>query len=89
LNESSKESINKSSTSVYKYTQIYKLQYELLSTLGVIAQLLKLREQELWQILTNTQMYLNARQNIALQVSAKYMCIYICIFKYLLFFKYI
>jgi len=89
LNESSKESIDKSSTSVYKYTQIYKLQYELLSTLGVIAQLLKLREQELWQILTNTQMYLNARQNIALQVSAEHICTCICIFKYLLFFKYI
>jgi hypothetical protein len=89
LNESSKESINKSSTGVYKYTQIYKLQYELLSTLGVIAQLLKLREQELWQILTNTQMYLNARQNIALQVSVKHICMCICIFEHLLFFKYI
>ncbi|XP_019889129.1 TELO2-interacting protein 1 homolog isoform X2 [Ooceraea biroi] len=67
LAESSKESIHKGATNIYKFTQIYKLQYELLSTLGVIAQLLKLREQELWQILTNTQMYLSARQNTALQ----------------------
>lgn len=53
---------------IYKFTQTYKLQYELLSTLGLIARLLKLREQELWQILSNTQSYLSARQNPMLQV---------------------
>ncbi|KAL6264336.1 hypothetical protein P5V15_004443 [Pogonomyrmex californicus] len=67
LTESSKESINKSSVDIYKFTQIYKLQYELLSTLGLIAGLLKLHEQELWQILSNTQSYLNAYQHITLQ----------------------
>ncbi|XP_070516435.1 TELO2-interacting protein 1 homolog isoform X2 [Cardiocondyla obscurior] len=67
LIKSSKESINKSSVDIYKFTQIYKSQYELLSTLGVIAQLLKLREYELWQILSNTQSYLSAHQHPALQ----------------------
>nr|XP_012231715.1 PREDICTED: TELO2-interacting protein 1 homolog [Linepithema humile] len=67
LNESSKESINKSSTDVYKFTQNYKLQHELLSTLGLIARLLKLREKDLWQILSNTYMYLSALQHAALQ----------------------
>lgn len=68
LTESSKESINKSSVNIYKFTQTYKSQYELLSTLGIIARLLKLREHELWQILSNTQLYLSARQHTALQV---------------------
>lgn len=68
LIESSKESINKGSNNIYKYTQTYKLQYELLHTLGVIARRLKLREQELWRILSNTQVYLSARQNSTLQV---------------------
>ncbi|KYQ51800.1 TEL2-interacting protein 1 like protein [Trachymyrmex zeteki] len=68
LTKSSKESINKSSVNVYKFTQTYKSQYELLSTLGIIARLLKLHEHELWQILSNTQLYLSARQHTALQV---------------------
>lgn len=67
LTESSKESINKSSINIYKFTQTYKSQYELLSTLGVIAWLLKLREHELWQILSNIQSYLSASQHTALQ----------------------
>ncbi|XP_012531275.2 TELO2-interacting protein 1 homolog isoform X1 [Monomorium pharaonis] len=67
LTKSSKESINKSSVNIYKFTQTYKTQYELLSTLGIIARLLKLWEHELWQILSNTQMYLSARQHTALQ----------------------
>lgn len=69
LTESSKESINKSSVNIYKFTQTYKSQYELLSTLGMIAQLLKLREHELWQILSKTQSYLSTRQHTALQVT--------------------
>ncbi|KYN02179.1 PREDICTED: TELO2-interacting protein 1 homolog [Cyphomyrmex costatus] len=68
LDKSSKESINKSSVNIYKFTQIYKSQYELLSTLGIIARLLKLCEHELWQILSNTQSYLSTRQHTALQV---------------------
>ncbi|KAG5320074.1 TTI1 protein, partial [Acromyrmex heyeri] len=67
LTKFSKESINKSSVNVYKFTQTYKSQYELLSTLGIIARLLKLREHELWQILSNTQLYLSARQHTTLQ----------------------
>lgn len=61
--------MNKNSASIYKFTQIYKLQYVLLSTLGLISRLLELREQELWQILSNTELYLNACQNPTLQVS--------------------
>ncbi|XP_050465415.1 TELO2-interacting protein 1 homolog isoform X1 [Cataglyphis hispanica] len=68
LTESSTESIDKSSLNIYKFTQTYKLQYELLSTLGLIARLLKLCERELWQILSNTQLYLSARQNSMLQM---------------------
>ncbi|XP_025988611.2 TELO2-interacting protein 1 homolog isoform X2 [Solenopsis invicta] len=67
LTKSSTESINKNSVNIYKFTQTYKTQYELLSTLGIIARLLKLREHELWQILSNTQLYLNARQHTTLQ----------------------
>ncbi|XP_020295191.1 TELO2-interacting protein 1 homolog isoform X2 [Pseudomyrmex gracilis] len=67
LKESSKKSLNKRSTDVYKFTQTYKLQYELLSTLGVIARLLKLYERDLWEILNITHFYLNARQNVKLQ----------------------
>jgi len=68
LVESSTESIDKNSVNIYKFTQVYKLQHELLSTLGTIARLLKLRERELWQILSNTESYLSARQNPMLQV---------------------
>ncbi|EFN82683.1 Uncharacterized protein KIAA0406, partial [Harpegnathos saltator] len=68
LIESSKESINKRSKNIYKFTQTYKLQYELLYTLGVVTRLLGLREQELWRILSDTQFYLSARQNPTLQV---------------------
>lgn len=68
LIESSKESINKGPKNVYKFTQTYKLQYELLHTLGIVARLIKLREQELWKLLGDTQCYLSARQNPTLQV---------------------
>jgi len=68
LQKSAKESIKKRSTDVYKFTQTYKLQHQLLSTFGLIARLLKLREKDLWQILDNTYMYLSALQHVTLQV---------------------
>lgn len=84
LTKSSTESINKNSVNIYKFTQTYKTQYELLSTLGIIARLLKLREHELWQILSNTQLYLNARQHTTLQVRSRQKEVHSCIpIKYL------
>ncbi|XP_032676301.1 TELO2-interacting protein 1 homolog isoform X2 [Odontomachus brunneus] len=69
LIDSSKKSINKGSENIYKFTQIYKLQYELLYTLGIVARLVRLREQELWKLLNDTQCYLSTRQNPTLQAS--------------------
>ncbi|XP_043802016.1 TELO2-interacting protein 1 homolog [Apis laboriosa] len=67
LCDSSKESYNKSSDSIYKFTQIYKLQRELLSTLGQITKNLCLHERETLNILSIAEPYLNKHQNPTLQ----------------------
>lgn len=68
LQKSAKESYKKGSSCAYKFTQVYKLQYELLSQLGKLAQLLMLHEKELWDILDIVEPYLNSLQNPVLQV---------------------
>lgn len=67
LNKASKESYKKDSGNAYKFTQTYKLQKELLSQLGCIAGYLKLREQELWNLLEIAEPYLSAYQHPVLQ----------------------
>ncbi|XP_014614850.1 PREDICTED: TELO2-interacting protein 1 homolog isoform X2 [Polistes canadensis] len=67
MNKSAKESYNKSTDAVYKFTQMYKLQKELLSTLGQIVKDLKLIEKDLWNILSITEVYLSSRQHPILQ----------------------
>lgn len=86
LNESSKKSVDKTSIDMYKFTQTYKLQHQLLSTFGLIARLLKLHEKDLWQILSNTQMYLDTHQHPTLQVmlsEKKYIYVSMLLCKYL------
>ncbi|XP_071865673.1 telo2 interacting protein 1 [Bombus fervidus] len=68
LSDSSKESYNKSSESIYKFTQTYKLQKELLSTLGQITKNLCLHERETFSVLSIAEPYLNKHQNPLLQV---------------------
>lgn len=67
LSNSAKESYNKDIGTAYKFTQIYKLQKELLSGLSQIVKDLKLHEKEMWDILSITESYLNARQHPTLQ----------------------
>ncbi|KAI4477695.1 hypothetical protein M0804_012523 [Polistes exclamans] len=67
MDKSAKESYNKSTDAVYKFTQMYKLQKELLSTLGQIVKDLKLIEKDLWNILSITEVYLSSRQHPILQ----------------------
>lgn len=68
LSNSSKESYNKSSENIYKFTQTYKLQKELLSTLGQITKNLCLHERETFSVLSIAEPYLNKHQNPLLQV---------------------
>lgn len=68
LIKSAKESHKKDSGHVYKYTQIFKLQKELLSRLGDVAERLKIHERELWDILEAAKPYLSKYQHHDLQV---------------------
>ncbi|XP_066599395.1 TELO2-interacting protein 1 homolog isoform X2 [Prorops nasuta] len=67
LTESAKHSFKKDSGHVYIFTQVYKLQRELLSTFGRTAINLKLRERELWDLLSLAEPYLSSLQNPTLQ----------------------
>ncbi|XP_012144590.2 telo2 interacting protein 1 [Megachile rotundata] len=67
LHDSAKQSYNKSSENIYKFTQTYKLQKELLSTLGKVTKDLGLREKETWNILSIVEPYLNKNQHPILQ----------------------
>ncbi|KZC03991.1 TELO2-interacting protein 1 like protein, partial [Dufourea novaeangliae] len=67
LNTSAKESYNKSSENVYKFTQTYKLQKELLSTFGETVKNLNLLERETWNILSIAEPYLSKHQHPTLQ----------------------
>lgn len=69
LHDSAKQSYNKSLENIYKFTQTYKLQKELLSTLGKVTKDLSLREQETWNVLSITQPYLSEHQHPTLQVN--------------------
>ncbi|CAK9829945.1 TELO2-interacting protein 1 homolog [Anthophora retusa] len=67
LHNSAKESYNKSSENIYKFTQIYKLQKELLSTLGQMTKNLSLHERDTWNVLSIVELYLNKHQSPTLQ----------------------
>ncbi|KAG7213128.1 hypothetical protein KM043_002445 [Ampulex compressa] len=67
LTKSAKESQYKPSDHVYKFTQVYKLQKELLSSLGRTAHYLNIHERETCKILTITELYLSKYQNPILQ----------------------
>ncbi|XP_076766159.1 telo2 interacting protein 1 [Xylocopa sonorina] len=67
LRDSAKESYKKSSGGIYKFTQTYKLQKELLTTLGQMTTNLCLRERETWNILTIAELYLSKYQHPMLQ----------------------
>ncbi|KAL2746836.1 TELO2-interacting protein 1 [Vespula maculifrons] len=67
LNKSAKESYNKPIDAVYKFTQMYKLQRELITTLSQIVKDLKLREKDLWNVLSITEPYLASHQHPILQ----------------------
>lgn len=68
MNKSAKESYNKPIDAVYKFTQMYKLQRELITTLSQIVKDLKLREKDLWNVLSITEPYLASHQHPILQV---------------------
>ncbi|XP_054002777.1 TELO2-interacting protein 1 homolog [Hylaeus anthracinus] len=67
LASSAKESYNKSSANIYKFTQTYKLQKELLSTLGQTTKNLNLLERETWNVLCSAEPYLSKNQHPTLQ----------------------
>ncbi|XP_076173540.1 telo2 interacting protein 1 [Ptiloglossa arizonensis] len=67
LSSSAKESYNKSTENIYKFTQTYKLQKELLSTLGQTTTNLNLLEKETWNILSIAEVYLSKNQHPILQ----------------------
>ncbi|XP_015182653.1 PREDICTED: TELO2-interacting protein 1 homolog [Polistes dominula] len=67
MNKSAKESYKKSKDAAYQFTQMYKLQKELLSTLGTIVQDLNIIEKDLWNILSITEVYLSSLQHPILQ----------------------
>lgn len=68
LDKSAKESYKKPTNSVYKFTQIYKLQRGLMSTLSQVVKDLKLREKDLWDVLSTAEPYLSSNQHPLLQV---------------------
>lgn len=68
LSTSAKGSYNKGSENIYRFTQTYKLQKELLSTLGQTVKNLNLLERETWNVLTITEPYLSKYQHPTLQV---------------------
>ncbi|XP_078041858.1 telo2 interacting protein 1 isoform X2 [Augochlora pura] len=67
LNVSAKESYNKSTENIYKFTQTYKLQKELLSTLGATVKNLNFLEKDTWNVLSIAEPYLNKHQHPMLQ----------------------
>ncbi|XP_076287602.1 telo2 interacting protein 1 isoform X2 [Lasioglossum baleicum] len=67
LSASAKESYNKSTENIYKFTQTYKLQKELLSSLGVTVKNLSLLEKETWNVLSVAEPYLSKHQHSILQ----------------------
>lgn len=77
LHDSAKESYNKSSENIYKFTQTYKLQKELLSTLSETTINLGLQEQETWNVLSMAKPYLSKHQNPVLQVRSNANSIFI------------
>ncbi|XP_011504776.1 PREDICTED: TELO2-interacting protein 1 homolog [Ceratosolen solmsi marchali] len=67
LTNSAKESYKKNSRCIYKYTQTFKLQREILSQLGFIVKNLKLFEKDTWDILETVEPYLDSSQHQQLQ----------------------
>jgi hypothetical protein len=68
LINSAKESYKKDSKCIYKYTQTFKLQREILSQLGSIVKNLKFLEKDTWDILDTLEPYLDCLQHLELQV---------------------
>ena len=69
LRNSAIESYNKNSESIYIFTQTYKLQKELLCTLGQMTKNLHLHERETFNVLSIVEPYLDKQQNFVLQVN--------------------
>lgn len=53
---------------MYRFTQTFKLQKDLLSQLGQVIKDLQLQESQLWEILQTCELYLSSLQNKNLQV---------------------
>lgn len=68
MNNSAKESLKKDSASSYKFTQMFKLQKEILQGLARLVKDLKLLERDTWNILRITEPYLDCLQHSQLQV---------------------
>ncbi|XP_017890881.1 TELO2-interacting protein 1 homolog isoform X2 [Ceratina calcarata] len=67
LKDAAKESHMKTTESMYRFTQMYKLQKELLSSFAKLTRNLRLRERETWDVLSVAEPYLNKHQNPVLQ----------------------
>ncbi|XP_058792032.1 TELO2-interacting protein 1 homolog [Phymastichus coffea] len=67
LKNSSKESLKKDSGSTYKFTQMFKLQREILCGLAGLIKNLKLYERDIWNLLQITEPYLDSCQHLQLQ----------------------
>jgi len=68
LTKSCLESKKKDKGSSYRFTQLFKLQKELLSKMGDLAVHLNLQEREIDQVLTAAAPYLSSLQPLPLQV---------------------
>lgn len=80
LHNSAKESYNKTSESIYEFTETYKLQKELLCTLGQMTKNLHLHERETFNVLSIAEPYLDKHQNFELQVNFDVTNIFTCCF---------
>ncbi|KAJ8672797.1 hypothetical protein QAD02_004057 [Eretmocerus hayati] len=63
------ESYKKDPASTYKYTQLFKLQREILTQMGSLVRDLKIHEKDTWDILEITEPYLDSMQHSQLQES--------------------
>lgn len=67
LSKSAKESYKKEAKSAYTFSQLFKLQRELLSQLAPAARDMNLGEKDVWDLLDAAQCFLSSKQHPILQ----------------------
>ncbi|KAL7301651.1 hypothetical protein TKK_0005657 [Trichogramma kaykai] len=69
LKNSAKESLKKHVSSSYQFTQLFKMQNQIVMQLGKLVKNLSLAEKDIWDILSIIQVYLDCLQHTQLQES--------------------